>query len=228
LLVAAAPANAGASKEESVGLGAGGVVGAVAGGPIGFIVGAAIGAKIGDTLHRKDDEIETLAAELDRSNGTITDLELDLAALNRDIDSMSDELDHLESVSNPELTRLLEAGVAIDLLFRTDEHALPDTTGQRFAELGRKLADMQQVHVTLDGFADQRGDAEYNQQLSEKRVAFVREQLVAAGVAAERISSTAHGEVAADDETLDSYALERRVSITLSLDSTPSFASMPD
>ena len=226
--LATAPAHANASKEESIGLGAGGVVGAVAGGPIGFIVGAAIGAKIGDTLHQKNDEISTLESNLDQSSATITDLELDIVALNRDIDAMGEEIDHLKAASYPELARLLEAGVAMDVLFRTDEHALPDATGQRFAELGRKLADMDKVHLRLDGFADQRGDEAYNQALSAKRVGFIREQLIAAGVAPERITSAAHGEAPAADDTLDSYALERRVSITLSLDSTQPFASMPD
>jgi len=226
--LATAPAHANASKEESIGLGAGGVVGAVAGGPIGFIVGAAIGAKIGDTLHQKNDKISNLESDLDQSSATITDLELDIVALNRDIDAMGEEIDHLKTASYPELTRLLETGVAMDVLFRTDEHALPDATGQRFATLGRKLADMDKVHVRLDGFADQRGDEVYNQALSEKRVGYIREQLIAAGVAPERITSAAHGEAPAADDTLDSYALERRVSITLSLDSTQPFASMPD
>ena len=42
-----------ASKEETIGIGSGGVIGAVAGGPVGFIVGSAIGAKLGDNWHKK-------------------------------------------------------------------------------------------------------------------------------------------------------------------------------
>ncbi len=221
-------AHASPSKEEAIGIGTGGIVGAAAGGPIGFMVGMALGAGIGDSLHRKDDEIDTLTADLDTSRATINDLELDLTALNRDIDAMGDELEHLKGVSYPELTRLLEAGVAMDLLFRTDEHALAPSTGDRFAALGRKLAGMDSVLIHLDGYADQRGDADYNLALSEQRVNFVREQLIAAGVTPERITTTAHGEAAADKDSADSYALERRVSLTLSLDSGPSLASMPE
>ncbi len=186
------PAEAGASKEESIGIGTGGAIGAVAGGPVGFIVGAAIGAKLGDTFHKKNTTIDTLAAEVDASRETIGELELDLKALNRDIDAMGDELDHLRSASYPELTRLLEAGIAMDLLFRTDEHALLPSTGDRFAVMGRKLASMDNVLIQLDGYADTRGNSEYNLALSEKRVQFVREQLIAAGVAPERITTAAH------------------------------------
>lgn len=228
IVLAGQSAHANASKEEAIGVGAGGVIGAVAGGPFGFIVGAAIGAKLGDSYHKKDEEIGKLEASLDDSNYTIKELELDLKALNRDIDAMSDELDHLKSVSYPELTRLLEAGVAMDLLFRTDEFALAPSTGDRFAALGQKLASMENVSIRLDGFADSRGNEVYNQALSQKRVGFVREQLIAAGVAPERITTAAHGEAQAADETLDSYALERRVSITLSIDSGPAMASTPE
>ena len=165
-----APARAAASKEETIGIGTGGAIGAVAGGPIGFIVGAAIGAKLGDTLHKKNDAIDALNTEINVSRETIDELELDLKALNRDIDAMGDELDHLRSVSHPELTRLLEAGIAMDLLFRTDEHALLPSTGDRFAAMGQKLAAMDDVHIQLDGYADSRGDTDYNPALSETRV----------------------------------------------------------
>ena len=227
-ILAAGPAEAAASKEETIGIGTGGVLGAVAGGPIGFIVGAAIGAKLGDTLYRKDETIDSLAAEVAVSRSTIDELELDLVALNRDIDAMNDELDHLKSVSHPGLTRLLETGIAMDLLFRTDEHALLPSTGDRFSVLGSKLAGMDNVLIHLDGFADARGDSGYNLELSEKRVQFVREQLVAAGVAPARITTAAHGESPAVDESADSLALERRVSLTLSLDNGPALASMPE
>ena len=226
--LAVAPAHAKASKEETVGVGAGGLIGAAAGGPVGFIIGAAIGATIGDSFHRKNERIDTLSADLDASKETIGDLELDIAALNRDIDAMSDDLAHMQRVSYPELTRLLEAGVAMDLPFRTDEHVLPESTTERFTALGEKLATMPNVQVRLDGFADQRGASEYNQTLSEKRVAEVRELLLAAGVSPERITTAAHGETEVTDPTPDSLALERRVSVTLSLAGEASFAANPE
>ena len=45
----------------------------------------------------------------------------------------------------------------MDLLFRTDEYALADTTGGRFASLASTLASMPDIRVQLDGFADERG-----------------------------------------------------------------------
>ena len=206
LATAPAQATSTTSKQEAVGIGAGAVVGAAAGGPIGFIVGAAIGAKLGDTWHNRSEQIDTLTTSLEQSEYTAT-------ALERDIDELTVEIDRLQSVARPELVSLLQAGIAMDLLFRTDEAALADTTGDRLSRLASTLASMPQIRIQLDGFADERGDEDYNLELSEKRVHFVREQFVTAGVHPERISVSAHGESEAQDEHAESYALARRVSL---------------
>ena len=207
-----------ASREENVGVSTGAVVGALAGGPIGFFIGAAIGAKVGDTMHQKSNTIDSLTGSLDQSLS-------DVRTLNNDIDLLSADLARLQTVDRPELVNLMQAGIAMDLLFRTDEHVLADTTGGRLAELAGDLAAMPDIRVQLDGFADERGNSDYNQKLSEKRVTFVREQLVAAGIDPSRIRIAAHGEAPAQDDSVDSYALERRVSLKLFIDNSRPFAS---
>ncbi len=209
------------STEEAVGIGSGAVVGAIAGGPVGFIIGAAIGAKVGDTMHKKNESIDDLQVSVESSTGTVVRLE-------NDVDALSGEIERLQNVARPELISLLQAGIAMDLLFRTDEAVLADTTGSRLAELAGTLASMQDIHIQLDGFADERGDADYNLGLSERRVQFIHDQFVAAGVNPNRINISAHGESAAQDETLDSYALERRVSVKLFIDNSLSLAANPN
>jgi outer membrane protein OmpA-like peptidoglycan-associated protein len=221
-LIAAPAAFAGdPSKEEKIGVGSGAIIGAIAGGPVGFVIGAAFGAKIGDTMHNKNESIDSLSTSLDDSQS-------DLRSLNSSYDSVSAELDHLQQVARPELVSMLQAGIAMDLLFRTDEHVLADTTGNRLASLAGKLASMSDIKVRLDGFADERGDETYNYNLSAQRVEFVRDQLVAAGVHPSRIQISAHGEAPAQDTSVDSYALERRVSLTLFIDDAQSFAQLPN
>ena len=221
LIVAAPVQAADASKEEKVGVGTGALVGAAAGGPVGFLIGAAIGAKMGDTLHQKNQTIEELDDSLQKSRN-------DIRNLNANYDAVSDELIELQALARPDLISMLEAGIAMDILFRTDESVLADTSGDRLAGLGRTVAGMPDVQVQLDGFADERGDETYNYQLSQKRVAFVRDQLVAAGVHPSRIRSAAHGESPAQDASADSYALERRVSLTLYIDDAHPVAQIVD
>ncbi len=222
LVFAAAPAHAGqSSKEEAIGIGSGAVIGAAAGGPVGFFLGAALGAKLGDTWHDKNTKLEKLETSLATSRGSVTRLE-------GDIDTLSAELERLRGVARPELVSLMQAGIAMDLLFRTDETALAKDLDGRLMRLAGALATMPEIRIQLDGFADERGDESYNLGLSEKRVHFVRDRLVNAGVAPERIAASAHGESAAADDSIDSLALERRVSVRLFIDDAPSVASNPD
>lgn len=216
-----------ASKEENIGVGSGALIGAAAGGPVGLVIGAAIGVKIGDKMHRKNTEIENLNVLLDSSEDEVLELKGELDTLNDNLDALSARLAHVQSIDRPALVNLMQAGIAMDLLFRTDEHALADTTGARLAELASSVATMPDIRVQLDGFADERGDADYNLELSKKRVEFVRDQLAAAGIEPSRIRITAHGEAPAQDDSIDSYALERRVSLKLFIDDSPSFASTP-
>lgn len=222
-ILVAPPADAAttSSREETIGVGSGAVIGAFAGGPVGFIFGAAIGAKIGDTMHQKNDELDSLHVSLADSRNSV-------ASLEDDIDILGNEITHLRSVARPKLVNLMQAGIAMDLLFRTDEFSLADTTGDRLAELATTLASMPDIRIQLDGFADERGDEKYNFELSEKRVEFVRGLFVMAGVHPDRIKVSAHGESVAQDDTADSFALERRVSVTLSIDDAPSLASNPN
>ena len=130
--------NAAASKEENVGIGTGAVIGVLAGGPAGFIIGAVLGAKIGDTLHNKSEEIEAFEKSLQNSRRSALTLERDMTKLNS-------EIKYLQSVARPELVSLMQAGIDMDLLFRTDEFALTDLTGrlvsaaQRMVNLSHRI-----------------------------------------------------------------------------------------
>ena len=209
-----------ATKEENIGVGSGAVIGAFAGGPVGLIIGAAIGAKLGDSFGNKSDRIETLESSLEHSQESVAKLE-------RGVDELSGEIEQLQTIANPELISLMQAGIDMDLLFRTDEFSLTDTTGDRLAQMAASIAGMPDVRIKLDGFSDERGDETYNHALSEKRVEFVRNLFVAAGVHPTRISMSAHGESVAQGQDVDSYALERRVSVKLFIDNTESVASNP-
>jgi len=213
-------ASAAASREENIGVGSGAVVGALAGGPVGLIIGAAIGAKLGEKANARSEHIQSLQESLQTSQRSVANLE-------DGIDELSAEIEQLNRVAQPELVSLMQAGIDMDLLFRTDEFALTDTTGDRLAEMAGTLARMPGVRIQLDGFADERGDAAYNHVLSEKRVKFVRDLFVASGVHPTRISTSAHGEAIAQAPDADSYALERRVSVKLFIDNAQSLASNP-
>ncbi|MGB5346981.1 MAG: OmpA family protein [Woeseia sp.] len=227
LLAGNAAFAAGSPKEERIGVGIGATVGAVAGGPVGAILGAAIGAKFGDNFHRKNKEIDSLNATLDRKSTRVVELERSVASLNRDISVLDSDLRRLQAQARPELVSLLAAGIEMDLLFRTDEHVLQDETRSRISQLAGTLAGMSDVRVQLDGFADERGDEEYNKALSARRAEHIRDVLLGHGVADERITIIAHGEAPVTDAQPDNFALQRKVSVRLFIDESPSVAANP-
>lgn len=225
--IAATPAFAeGSSREETAGVGFGAIIGGVAGGPVGAIIGAAVGAKLGDNYHEKKEEISLLSSSLDGSRSKVSDLERNIVALKGEIRNKDGQLQRSRELARPEIVALLQTGIEMDLLFRTDEHVLAEDTGDRLRALAASLAANPDIRVRLDGFADERGDAEYNQALSGKRADHVRDLLVANGVPGDRIAVNAHGESPASNQDVDSYALERRVSLTLYLGDAPAVASI--
>ncbi len=216
------------SKEEAAGVGIGATVGVFAGGPVGAIVGAAAGAWLGDRFSMKKQEVMALSGSVDQADNRIGSLERELKLAIDERRQADDELARLRALARPELLSLMQSGIEMDLLFRTDEYVLADSTGSRLTQLATTLAALPDVQIQLDGFADERGDAAYNQALSTRRADHVHDLLTAAGVATSRIKVTAHGESPAIDGSIDSYALDRRVSLTLTVDDTASFASNPD
>ena len=228
LIAAPAMAEGEASTKETIGVGVGGVIGAIAGGPVGLVVGAAFGAKIGDKFHQKDTEVIMLSDSLVSSRQKISELESTVDDLSLDIDALGGDLQHMRSIARPELITLMQAGIEMDLLFRTDEDELGITTDSKLRELAASLATMPDVYIQLDGFADERGNAEYNQGLSVRRAAHVRDTLISNGVSESRIKLAAHGESPATDDNIDSFALERKVSLTLFVEETASFAANPN
>lgn len=114
-----------------------------------------------------------------------------------------------------------ERGMVItlgDVLFGTDLASLKPE-GMRTAQ---KLADVLQQNpqrnVLVEGFADSTGDAQYNQQLSERRATAVRQALQDMGIASNRIAVRGYGESfpIASNDTASNRQLNRRVEIVLS------------
>jgi outer membrane protein OmpA-like peptidoglycan-associated protein len=227
--VIAMPAFAGsASREENTGVGVGAVIGGVVGGPVGAMVGAAFGAKVGDEFRQRNETIESLNTSLDGSKEQLVALQHNIDALNGQIRSFDGELQQAREMSKPEILALLKAGIEMDLLFRTDEYVLADSTSGKLSQLAASIAGNPEIQVRLDGFSDERGDETYNQGLSARRVEHVRDFLIRNGIPASSITMRAHGESPAFDQSADSYAFERRVSLTLYIGDTPAFASNPN
>ena len=201
------------TKLENIGLGSGAVIGAAAGGPVGMLLGAAAGIWLGDRF----DEEQSARIEFEQR---WTNAREQVADLNGLIESSDRQIAMLETRNRQDARVMREAiGEAVDVhvLFKTDETGVADETQDRLSRLAKLLARMEGMSIRVGGYADARGVAEHNAQLSAQRAASVRDTLIRAGIPAARISVEAYGEqfASADEKDLDALAFDRRVQLTL-------------
>ena len=195
------------SKAEGAGIGIGGAVGAALGGPVGFIAGAAIGAAFGDKYHQE----KAAQAELASTQQELVQVNQALTRSMHDVESLQAE--NRELSDKQELITQLR----MQVLFHTGEAQMDARANERLKDMAEVLKISPEVNVRLDGYADPRGDEEFNLKLSSSRADTVKQALVDAGVDEERIHVFSHGEdpEVADETDLDALALTRRVTVKL-------------
>ena len=217
---AADPPGAG-SKQADLGAVTGLAVGAVAAGPVGAVVGTAAGALLGDRYHRQAQSRAALAADLERSETQRAELAHNVELLDVSLSAArAHDAELAAQLSNTDQ-------LGLDVSFRTDDDSVAAPAMSPLLKLGALAASLPQALVCVAGYADPRGSDAYNNELSLRRAANVAAVLMSAGVSRERILIEAYGKSAAAtaDGDLDSYALERRVTVRLQLPGSPQVAA---
>lgn len=186
------------TREEGAGMFAGATTGAIVGGPIGAAVGLMVGGILGDSIGTAK-RADRRAAQLEQD---LTDTRIELAEAS-------------ERTGGDVMLDALAQRLRADVMFRTNAAELGTDVATKLEELGRMLAEHSQLEIQLHGFADPRGNAEKNLELSLQRASVVREALMRGGAAPEQIRLSAHGEdlTTAPSGDLEAYAWERRVSL---------------
>jgi len=207
------PPNTG-SKQSDIGVVTGITVGALAAGPFGAVAGAAAGALLGERYHRQAQTSAQLTDTLDKSEAERARLAENVAQLGNSLAQARADGERLDQT----LERTDEVG--LDVSFRTDDDSVLAQSMSPLLKLGALVASMPQARVRIDGYADSRGSDAWNDALSLRRAQSVAAVLAAAGVPSERLVLAAHGkhQAAPLDDDLDTYALERKVTVRLQLD----------
>jgi len=185
------------ARAEDIGIVTGLAVGAAAGGPIGAVIGAAAGGLMGDRYHKSEAERARLAANLTELNGSLAESR-----------SYGAQLEHTLSAVD---------AVGMDVSFRTDDVSIKVEDMGPLLKLGALAATVPDAKLRVAGFADPRGAAAYNEDLSQRRAEAVAAALVCGGMSRERLIIEAHGasESTSAAGDLDAYALDRRVTVRL-------------
>ncbi len=104
-----------------------------------------------------------------------------------------------------------------DVTFETNSASLDSKFFSVLDSVATVLNEYKSTLVTVAGYTDSTGAADYNQKLSEKRATTVALYLHGRGVAQERLAAVGHGEKdpVASNSTSEGRAKNRRVEITL-------------
>ncbi len=107
-----------------------------------------------------------------------------------------------------------------DVLFDTGKYTLKPSTQVSLAKVAGILLAYPGLRVQVEGYTDSTGSPTFNQTLSDKRAATVREFLVAQGVSPNNITSQGFGpnDPVADNTTASGRAQNRRVNMVVSGD----------
>jgi outer membrane protein OmpA-like peptidoglycan-associated protein len=182
--------------------------GVALGGPLGMLGGAALAAWFNDTMDT--------AATAEESREQLALAQTELQESRTDLSRTQRQLAEARETTR-QYARLVLDQLELEMLFKTNATELTPAGQQRLASVAEFLVANPQIEVRLDGYADPRGDANYNQQLSLGRVHHVARALAEGGVDQARIESFSHGasQSSAPAGDYDAYALERAVKINL-------------
>src|ERR1700721_1331306 len=107
-----------------------------------------------------------------------------------------------------------------DVLFDFNKYTLKPEARERLARISGIVLAYPDLHLNIEGYTDSIGTDEYNQTLSEKRAATVRDYLVTSGVSINNVIAQGFGKAdpVADNSTAAGRKLNRRVDMVVSGD----------
>ncbi|HUN72133.1 MAG TPA: OmpA family protein [Steroidobacteraceae bacterium] len=222
----AAGAPQAASKQENIGILTGAAVGAAAGGPVGAVVGMVAGALLGNHYHKQSVANHDLTARnrvlMTQNQALATSLsqtQQDREALAGKLDIASQSLTAVQA-QRAELDRTVQLSddVETDVAFRTAADSINGMQLPALRKIGALAAALPPgAKVRIDGYADPRGPATFNDNLSLRRAEAVALTLEKAGCPQDKLVIAGHGSAGSTSPKgdLDAYAFDRRVTVRL-------------
>jgi outer membrane protein OmpA-like peptidoglycan-associated protein len=223
--------------QEPLGFVSGAVIGAFAAGPIGAVVGAGLGTWLGNRVHRASDAkkaeaqvamLESDKSELQTEKSTLLTEKTQLAESNQSLSAKLDDLSQkikTAQTAKDDASEVLD-GLQGDVLFRTGSAEITADIAHQIQVLAQAVTKSPELKIRVDGYADPRGTIDTNMKLSQDRANAVRDLLLASGVGEDALEVNAYGKSQSTAEDNDGYALERRVRLTLKMESGAAVAQV--
>lgn len=196
-------------NNELVGLGSGVLVGTAIAGPLGGMIAGIFGLMIADDVN-SDKKLAATSALVSQKQQELSVMQQRYAEADVKANILLATLDKTLEQNTPE--------ISTNIQFKTASSQLEQHYKSELDLLAATLRNNAKLTVKLSGFADQRGDSDYNQALSEQRALAVKHYLLDQGVAESQLLTQSYGEsqlVSTGKEVEDNF-FDRRVSLQVS------------
>lgn len=162
-----------------------------------------------------EDRIANLDERVHDNTARIDENERNIRALEQRMDEFEERLNNLEQLV-AEQDRV-ELTIDSDILFAFDSSVIREGAKPTLAKIVRALARNPEKTLFVEGHTCDIGSEQYNQGLSERRAASVKNYLVEAGIDTDRITTAGRGEVQplVPNTTEEARMLNRRVEMVI-------------
>ena len=196
-------------KNELVGLGSGVLIGTAVAGPLGGIIAGVFGALIAEDVNN-DNKLAATSALVKDKDQQLFVLQQRYAEADARAAILMATMDKTLEQKLPEIESSIQfkaASAQLEQHYKTELDLLATT-----------LRKNPSLTVKLSGYADQRGDSDYNQNLSELRALAVKDYLLEQGVLASQMLTQSFGEssLVSTGNQLEDNFFDRRVSLKVS------------
>ncbi|MFC4701636.1 sortase-associated OmpA-like protein PdsO [Glaciecola siphonariae] len=213
-------------RYELIGLGSGAFAGALVGGPIGGVIGGLFGIFMANdvnndnAIEHQQHTVEQLNYQVSAQEQAFTDLQQQYARLEQ---SQMVQLASIDTKVATEWMRDLPT-LESNVQFKTASFAIEDAFKGQLRSLAGLLNQYPNLSVQINGYADARGDSQYNRILSQQRAESVKDFLVQQKVKPQQILTQGQGELNTSSTTdaaavavnsVESLFFDRRASLKL-------------
>ncbi|MDR9367121.1 MAG: OmpA family protein [Balneolaceae bacterium] len=165
-----------------------------------------------DNINSRLDDLDDRVTD---NTSRIDDNQEYLEMLEERMDEFEDRLNNLEQMLQ-DMDRV-EMTISNDVLFAFDSSVIRESAKPTLAKIARALNNHPDRTLNVAGHTCDIGTEEYNEGLSERRAAAVKEYLVKSGISGDRIMTEAYGESEplVPNENEAARKLNRRVELTI-------------
>ncbi|OMH33915.1 OmpA family protein [Motiliproteus sp. MSK22-1] len=194
-----------AIENQQQGLGLGTVVGAIVAGPVGAVIGAGFGGVAGwgtgmeQAYQGSQSELRAQKAQLQRSQTALKKSQTALLNANAHRQPIKPQLAEqranqpFNENNESQLSALLKT-ITIDFHFQTNSAVVEPHYYPRLKAMAAQLQTHPEIQLHLTGYADHRGNRQYNLTLAENRARALSSLLINHGLDPQKISLSIKGE----------------------------------